>query len=149
MDSWLSHQTPPEASAKGKGQFQMDLIVAPGSSPDGTPGISTSGTIEMVQLSLAEAGYNVDSFFDVSYVSNIGSSGEDGVSFKSSPTFDVFFEVEYKTGGARTIQTEMIAMSLKGSIGDGSVAWRGLDVVKNAVKKNGGHTYVGHVTLLR
>ena len=35
----------PEASARGKNQFQMYLIVAPGPSSDGTAGISTSGTI--------------------------------------------------------------------------------------------------------
>jgi hypothetical protein len=139
----------PEAVAKGKNQFQMDLILAPGPGPDGTSRISTSGTIELTQLSLAEAGYNVDSFFDVMYVSNIGSSGEDGVSFKSSPTFDVFFEVDYKTSRGSGFATEMISMSLKGSIGDGTVTQRGLDVVRKAVEKNGGHTYVGHVTLIR
>ena len=65
----------PDASARGKNQFQMYLIVAPGPSSDGTAGISTSGTIELIQLSLAKPSYNVDSFSYVSSVSNIGLNG--------------------------------------------------------------------------
>ena len=37
-----------------------------------------SGTVDIVERALAGGNYSVDSFFDIYYVSNIGSSGLDG-----------------------------------------------------------------------
>ena len=138
-----------EASAKAKDQFQLDLIVqVPGPGPDGTPGLSTSGTIELVELSLAKGRYNVDSFFDISYVSNIGSSGDDGVSFKTTPNFDVFFEVDYKTSRGK-IETEMVALSLRVNLNDPPNPQGAIDLVRRALEGAGGDIYYGHVTIIK
>ena len=143
-----------EASAKGKNQFQLDLIVeAPGLGKDGTPGLGTAGTIELVELSLTSGNYNVDSFFDVYYVSNIGSSGLDGNTAKVTANFDSFFDIEYEIGGSTrkvgTFDTEMISMSLTVNLNDPPNPQGAIDVVREALEKKGGDVYVGHVTLIR
>ena len=154
----VAQSAAPEATANAHGQFQMDLVIDTThlfvieTGSDGqrrkTP-LDTSGTIDLVEGALARGNYNVDSFFDIMYVSNIGSSGEDGVSFKSSPTFDVFFEIDYRTSQAGTFDTEMLSMSLRASPGGGSGPQGAIDVVKEALEKSGGNVYVGHVTLIR
>jgi hypothetical protein len=151
----------PEASAKDKNQFQMDLLIDMTklvTIETGETGrkeearkvrASISGAVDLVEEALARGDYNVDSFFDVFYVSNIGSSGEDGVSFKSSPTFDVFFEVDYKTSRGSGFATEMVSMSLTASPGGASGPQGAIDIVKAALQNAGGDVYVGHVTVLK
>ena len=148
----------PEASAKGKNQFQLDLVIDMTrliGVETGNKGevrkyrLDISGTLDLVEDALARGDYNVDSFFDVFYVSNIGSSGEDGVSFRSNPTFDVFFEVDYKTSGASKITTEMVAMSLTANPNGSSSPQGAVDAVRQALRKAGGDVYIGHVTVLK
>ena len=88
--------------------------------------------------------FGVDSFFDVFYFSNIGSSGQDGVRYSAG--FDSFFDVEYRT---LKIETEMVALSLTSSY---SISFNGVDLIdkaKEAALVAGGDIIYGHVTILK
>ena len=73
-----------EAQRAPKSNAEVELIVSLGTSPDGEP-----ATLRSVVSNIGSSGedgirkpgdFTVDSFFDIYIVSNIGSSGEDGVS---------------------------------------------------------------------
>ena len=83
--------------------------------------------------------YTVDSFFDVFYVSNIGSSGQDGVRFIAPPSFDSFFDIEYSVASPvdRSFPTEMVALSLGVTLDDPDNPAAALDAVKSAVTEAG------------
>ena len=104
-------------------QAQIELIVGLGVAPNGTPATPAS------------------------IVSNIGSSGQDGVRV-SDFSVDSFFDITYDATGAK-IETEMVAMSLTGTIPDTSNPGVALDAVRSAVAKSGGTTHYGHVTVLK
>lgn len=141
----------------GRPHAQLDLIITV---PDGTDA-PLKMTLDLVTKGLANGKYQIDSFFDVSYVSNIGSSGEDGVSLSVSNigssgedgvrrggNFDVFFEVDYKKAKkGTTIETEMVALSL--SYNPGPDPLGAIDAVKKAVDAGGGRVFYGHVTVLK
>ena len=63
----------PGATAKTNDTFQLDLVIQTGG-----PGtrylkpLDTSGTVKLVEAALTEGRYNIDSFFDISYVSISG-----------------------------------------------------------------------------
>ena len=140
---------PTTADAARGNQAQIDLIVGLGVDPSTgagpTPGeiVSEIGREDTI---LVEA-FAVDSFFDVFYVLNIGSSGEDGVRV-SDFSVDSFFDITYDTTGAK-IETEMVAMSLTGTIPGTSNPGVALDAVRAAVSSAGGTTHYGHVTVLK
>ncbi|MDA0987734.1 MAG: hypothetical protein O2783_01080 [Chloroflexi bacterium] len=99
---------------------------------------------DMIQVVRENGTFQVDSFFDISYISNIGSSGLDGYTF----TVDSFFDVEYRVS---SIDTEMVSLSLSASpiFGDPDFDVRALDAVITAVAEAGGHVHYGHVTVLK
>ena len=141
---------PTTTDAAQGSQAQIDLIVRLGEGPDGrpaTPASIVSNIGSSGQDGVRRSAFVVDSFFDVFYVSNIGSSGEDGVRV-SDFSVDSFFDVTYDTTGA-TIETEMVAMTLTGSVPDTSNPGVALDAVREAVAKSGGDVYYGHVTVLK
>ena len=88
-------------------------------------------------------------------VTNIGSSGEDGVRFDAF--FDVFFEVEARFQldapcqgcTARTVQTEILSMSLSGSPNSGFDPGAVIESVRVSVRRVGGTVVIGHVTLIK
>ena len=82
----------------------------------------------------------VDSFFDVYYVRNIGSSGQDGVRFGFDSFFDITYELKF-----RTIETEMVALSLSGSYSVGLNEAQVLDKARSAAIESGGRV----VTVLK
>ena len=77
-------------------------------------------------------------------VSNIGSSGEDGVRYG----FDSFFDITYEPT-FRTIETEIIAVSLTGTYSVGLNEAQIIDKAKMAASAEGGDIYYGHVTVLK
>ena len=89
--STLALQPSAQAAAAPKGQVQIDLMVEVKPGGDTALIVSNIGSSGLDGVSCGRSSFNVDSFFDVSYVSNIGSSGEDGVRF----IVDSFFDVEY------------------------------------------------------
>lgn len=136
----------------GRNQAQFDLVLEfPKQSDPGTsPRKPTLGELtELVVSNIGSSGqdgvrFAVDSFFDVFYVRNIGSSGQDGVRFG----FDSFFDIEYQPK-FRTIETEMIALSLSGSYSVGLNESQLIDKAKEAAASAGGDIYYGHVTVLK
>ena len=150
IGSALYRSDAPTASAKGRNQIQLDLVVSVEgiirATDEAGPLTSMLGAIE---LALSDNNYQIDSFFDVYYVSNIGDSGEDGVSFKAGANFDVFFEVGFNLGRGGTFDTEIIAMSLSSSAPDISNPQGAIDIVRNAVAANKGRVHYGHVTVLK
>ena len=146
----LHQTTAPTASAKEKSQILLDLVVAvptSGTVPSpGEPG-ALETALGVIKGALSEHNFQVDSFFDVYYVPNIGSSGEDGVSFKAGANFDVFFEVEVSRSG--TFETEMIAMSLSSTAPDPSNPQGAIDIARTAVEGLKGRVFYGHVTVLK
>jgi hypothetical protein len=136
----MAFQTSVQAASLPKGDARIDLIVDIG---PGTGGKSSS--IEQIMKAVSDNdNFVVDSFFDVSYVSNIGSSGLDGF------TVDSFFDIEYRIVGS--FDTEMVALSLTGIFGDPDfdlAAGAALDAVREAVTAAGGTTHYGHVTVLK
>ena len=145
--TYASFQPSAQAASAGQGQFQAELIVQ--LPPDVT---SVSAALTLVRGSgedpdTGESDFQVDSFFDVSYVSNIGSSGLDGFapsSFQVDSFFDIYYEIDFST---RTVQTEMLSMSLTGSMSDPTDPGVVIDAVTSALK--GGHVYYGHVNVIR
>ena len=84
-------------------------------------------------------------------VSNIGSSGQDGVSAKGSPDsfFDIFYEIDFDRPNSATIETEMVAMQLRGTVTSPANPAVALDAIRGAVSSAGGDVYIGHVTVLK
>ena len=140
----------PAAEAKGKNQFQLDLVIQSAASPDGTRGLDTSGIVKLVETALAKGRFEVDSISDITFVSNIGSSGLDGNTVKASSNVDSFLDIEVEISGTRKgPPTEMVSMSLKGQIGDGTTSQRSIDLVREAAKAAGVEVIYGHVTVLK
>ena len=138
-----------QAATTSKGKFQLDLVVS----------VPKDTSVERVVSNIGSSGldgtgrrtYNVDSFFDVFYISNIGSSGEDGVrSF--SANFDVFFEIDLDPV-SKGVGTEMISMSLTGTLNDPSNPGVVIDGVREALSgadpSAKGSVHYGHVTVLK
>lgn len=72
-----------EAKPKPKGIVEVALIVSRGTTSDGTRA-TLAGIVSNIGSSgqdgvRGKSDFTVDSFFDIHYVSNIGSSGQDGV----------------------------------------------------------------------
>ena len=150
-----------------QGGIGIQLLFELPKSPDGTPG-SVDTLVGRIQKigSGGYAGFQVDWFFDIAYASNIGSSGEDGVSrrlvvsnigssgqdgVRSAPdsSFDVFYEIDFKRPNSATIETEIVAMQLRATVTGTATPAGALDAVRGAVKSAGGDIYVGHVTILK
>ena len=144
----VAQSSAPEATAKANDTFQLDIVIQAGVSSDVTKGLDVSTAVEIVESALAKGKYNIDSFFDITYASNIGSSGLDGNTVKASFNVDSFFDIEYEIA-RRSIPTEMVAMSLKGQIGDGTSSQRSIDLVREAAKAAGAEVTYGHVTVLK
>jgi hypothetical protein len=153
-----------QAAAAPKGQVQIDLIVSlPTPDPDDPTALNRNGQLVVSNIgssgmdgvgvcSPGTSSFQVDSFFDIMYVSNIGSSGQDGVRFQ----IDSFFDVEYSIArladpppGERTIQTEMLSMSLTGNLIDPIDPTGVLDDLRCDVESVDGDIYYGHVTILK
>lgn len=145
----------PGASARTHDQIQLDLIVTVLPAPDDGTGKNPDGpgplesTLDIIKGALSDQDFQVDSFFDVYYVTNIGSSGEDGVSFRTGGNFDVFFEVDYRISRAGTIETEMVALSLTSTAPDPTNPQGAIDAVKRIVEARKGRVFYGHVTVLK
>ena len=145
----------PEAAARvhdGIELVQLDLIVdasagAIGKNSDGAGPVET--TLSVISDALSASGFQVDSFFDVYYVSNIGSSGQDGVSYKAGANFDVFFEIDISISGKSTIPTEMVALSLTSTAPDPNNPQGAIDAIKSALEASHSRVYYGHVTVLK
>ena len=136
-----------QAASVPKEQDQINLIVDLGKE------LSVQSLTETIS---EVSSFNVDSFFDIMYVSNIGSSGQDGVRFQSSPTFDVFFDVFFEVDGpsddpdGAAIPVEMVALSLTGTLSDPDNPAEAIDEIRQAITDSGGNTgYLGHVTVLK
>lgn len=135
---------------KGKtGQVDIELMVSAGkggSVEAMTAAVRNIGSSGQDGVAKGGGSFQVDSFFDIMYVSNIGSSGEDGVSFN----VDSFFDIEYRVGSDREkIETEMIAMQLRATLTDPDNPDAALDDIRAAVRGAGGDVYYGHVTVLK
>ena len=145
-------------AAQDKGDVQIDLFMELGPGRDGTR--VTVGDIQKAIANIGSSGldgvsYQVDSFFDISYsrVSNIGSSGLDGVSVASF-NVDSFFDIEYRIdlepGTTRTVQTEMLSMSLTSRVSDPSDPGAILAMIDKGLSLlSMGDITTGHVTVLK
>lgn len=140
---WSSGQDAQGAPA-ARGEAQLDLIVAV---PQGQ---AISKTLETLG-SLRE--FRVDSFFDIDYVSNLGSSGEDGVRVTNigssgqdgvRAAVDSFFDIDYRVFGDPDF--DLLKVSARGTLADPSNPGAVLDEV-SAVLKRPPHR--GHVTVLK
>jgi len=60
--------------------LQLDLIIIVLDDGTGVPG-TVETTLGIIKAAWSDHNYQVDSFFGVFYASNIGSMGDDGVSF--------------------------------------------------------------------
>lgn len=149
---FVTYEPDAQAASAPKGAFQLDLVIT----------VEKDTPIELVVSNIGSSGldgsrYVVDSFFDVFFVANIGSSGQDGVrasSFNPDSFFDVFFEIEVEARAPGTIQTEMVALSLTGTLSDPSNPGVVLDGVRTSLsgdpdKKPLGTLHYGHVTVLK
>ena len=141
--AYASAGSPQAAAAKSGTEFQLDLSV----------GVPAGTGAALVVSNIGSSGqdgvrYQVDSFFDIIYA-NIGSSGQDGVR-ASEANFDSFFDITYdldfSSSDGRTFDTEMISMSLRAHADDPAGA---LDAVVEAVRQLKGRVYYGHVTVLK
>ena len=81
-------------------------------------------------------------------VSNIGSSGQDGVSKKSDFQVDSFFDISYGIDGGK-IDIELVALQLRATLSDPSDTAGFLEAVGGAATAAGGDVYYGHVTILK
>ena len=130
-----------QADSKSKGEAELELIIELGSGADGIP-----TTIEEVVQAVSNVGsFAVDSFFDITYVSDIGSSGLDGFSVDSF--FDITYRIESPSDAK--IEIELVALTLRSTLSDPANPGGALDAVKAAVTAAGGKTYYGHVTLIK
>ena len=154
----------PSASSAQSGQVRLQFLIelppTPKCEPDTDPSRCPTPVGDLVRKisnlgSSGEDGFVVDSFFDISYVRNIGSSGLDGntTTFQVDSFFDVFYEIKFdnpKGGGDRTIQTEMLSMDLSATPNDPTNPAGAIDAVTRAVRDEvGGHVHKGHVTILK
>ena len=83
----------------------------------------------------------------VTKISNIGSSGQDGVRFDSF--FDIDYQIDFDPPRYRTVETEMLSMQLSGRVADPSNPGTALDALRRAVSIVGGDVIVAHVTILK
>ena len=153
-----------DAAQGVKGDVQIDLLIELGVGPDGSR--ATVGDVQLVISNIGSSGqdgvrrigdFQVDSFFDITYsrVSNIGSSGLDGVSVANFQV-DSFFDIVYRIDplgpreppATRTVQTEMLSMSLTGRISDPSDPGAVLGRIGEGLAPLGDMTG-GHVTILK
>jgi|GEM_PF-2880899 hypothetical protein len=138
-------QAAPKAKQGDKGQVEIQLVLDPGEGGSAERMVTAISNIGSSGQDGVRSTFIVDSFFDISYyAANIGSSGLDGVSF------DSFFDITYSTSaGNRTVQTEMISMSLTGSLSNPDNPGEALDAIRAAVTKARGVLHHGHVTILK
>ena len=149
-------------------QVEIQLLFELPKSPDGAP-TSLSDLLRTISK-VGSGGYQgvrFDSFFDITYASNIGSSGQDGVSRRlvvsnigssgqdgvraAGPDsfFDIFYEIDFKRTSSATIETEMVAMQLRATVTSPANPAGALDAVRGAISAAGGDVYIGHVTVLK
>ncbi len=146
MFAGVAAAQPTGQSAGGvRGEAQLDLVVSVPITPGGSPATD----LEKVLRSLRE--FQVDSFFDIEYarvapVSNIGSSGLDGVR-ASSFQVDSFFDVSYQIFGDPDF--DMLRVSATGVLADPANPGAATDAVRRAAEKLGGSVFYGHVTVLK
>ena len=123
--SVVAMQPSAQAASAPKGQVQVDLVVGLPKGPDSAALV----------------------------VSNIGSSGEDGVSACGESDFQVdsFFDIAYRIEPPpdRTIQTEMLSMPLTGTLLTPDNPGEAMDDLRCQVEAAGGDIYYGHVTILK
>ena len=127
-----------QAASQARGDVQVDIIVV---------GSKVKDVVRSIE-GRSDGQFQIDSFFDISYVSNIGSSGEDGVR-ATSFTVDSFFDVTYEMGRegcSGCWQTEMVSMQLVGSVPGGTNPGDALDEIVEAI--GSGKIAYGHVTVL-
>lgn len=93
--SALAGGSPVQAATGDKGEVQVDLIIGVPVGTSVAAVVSNIGSSGQDGVRGGDGTFQVDSFFDVSYVSNIGSSGEDGVR-ASDFQVDSFFDVFYE-----------------------------------------------------
>ena len=132
----------PRAEA-AQNQAQIDLVL------EVPKDVSLDELTNLVVSNIGSSGQDgvrfvVDSFFDVFYVRNIGSSGLDGV----SAAFDSFFDITYELE-LRTIETEIVAMSLTGTFSGDLNSATLLDRVRGPSGVAGPVVNYGHVTVLK
>lgn len=127
-----------QAAATAQAEVQIDIVVL-GQTPEKV--IATIAKIDP-----ATSGFVVDSFFDISYAANIGSSGQDGVT-ATSFTVDSFFDVTYelRSDGDDTGRwdTEMVSLSLRGPLADPSdpmAVANALSAARSAIEAGGDGT---------
>lgn len=135
----------PGASSAPSGQVELELVVEMPRSPDGTP----AGDLAEIIRNLGSSGlggFQVDSFFDVSYVSNIGSNGLDG--FQVDSFFDITYEIDFDSSPG-AIEVEIVAMQLRGTLADPTDPAAALDAVIQAISVAKGKVYAGHITVLK
>ena len=145
--SIVTMQPSAQAQSTGGGDIQIDLMVVMPAGSSTAALISNIGSSGEDGVSVCgKATFNVDSFFDVWYA-NIGSSGLDGVSF----AFDSFFDIDVSAAGrgGRTVQTEMLSMSLSATLADPTNPNGVMDDLRCQVEAAGGDVYYGHVTVLK
>ena len=150
----VAQSSAPGATTKTNDTFQLDLVIQTGG-----PGtrylkpLDTSGTVKLVEAALTKGRYNIDSFFDISYVSNIGSSELDGNTTRASFNVDSFFDIEHEITSSgysrKSIPIEMLASSLTATLNDPPNPQRAIDLVRVAVESVGGDVNYGHVTVLK
>ena len=153
--TFVTYEPKAQAEAASKGEFQLELIV---SMPAGTE----IGNIVSKIESSGKGSYSIDSFFDVTYVSNIGSSGQDGVrasSFIVDSFFDITYEIDFDTLSRSKFPTEMVAMTLTGTLSDPSKPWVVIDEIRKALEESSDgedregeapdRVFYGHVTVLK
>lgn len=138
------------AAEAARNNAQLDLILEIPRSDDPAGLQRSLGDLtELVVSNIGSSGedgvsFSVDSFFDVFYARNIGSSGLDGVRF----SVDSFFDIEYQTE-SQTIDTEILSMSLSGTYSVRLNEAQILDKARAAGLKAGGDVIYGHVTILK
>ena len=135
----------PRAGEAAQAQAQIDLVIKV-RCPDGTCRPSSLGAlIENIVSNIGSSGqdgvrYRVDSFFDVFFVrsiGNIGSSGQDGV------RFDSFFDITYEI---RSIDIELVALSLTATYSGELNPALVIDEIRGVTS---GDVVYGHVTILK